>query len=85
MSCCFGLQYVLFVFLLIVILVISHFDFECGTLALISSVPRHCLSFTSYDARTKQVKSNYHNISSTFDSNLESLHLCKETCGIDIR
>ena len=35
-------------FLLIVILVIFHFDFEIGTLGLIASVPGHCLSFTFY-------------------------------------
>ena len=33
-------------FLLIVILVISHFSFEGGTLVLIASVPSHCLFFT---------------------------------------
>ena len=47
-SCSFGLPYVLFVFLLIVILVISHFGFEGGTMVLIASVPGHCLNFTSY-------------------------------------
>ena len=30
----------------IVILVVSHFGFEGGTLVLIASVPGHCLSFT---------------------------------------
>ena len=30
----------------IVILVISHFGFEGGTLVLIASVPGHCLPFT---------------------------------------
>ena len=35
--------HVLFVFLLIVILVISHLSFEGGTLVLIASVPGHCL------------------------------------------
>ena len=39
-------MYVLFVFRLIVILVISNFGFEGGTLVLITSVPGHCLSFT---------------------------------------
>ena len=28
------------------ILVISHFDFEGGTLVLIASVPGHCIYFT---------------------------------------
>ena len=48
-SCSFGfkLTYLLFVFCLIVILVISHFGFEGGTLVLIASVPGHYLSFTS--------------------------------------
>ena len=32
----------------IVILVISHFVFEGGTLVLIATVPGHCLPFTSY-------------------------------------
>ena len=32
----------------IVILGISHFDFEGGTLVLIASVPGHCLSFAFY-------------------------------------
>ena len=41
-------RFVLFVLLLIVILVISHFGFEGGTLVLIASVPGHCLSFTLY-------------------------------------
>ena len=45
-SCSFGLRYVLFVFSLIVVLVISHFGFEGGTLVLIASVPGRCLSFT---------------------------------------
>ena len=45
-SCSFDLPYVLFVFRLIVILVISHIGFEGGTLVLIASVPGHCLSFT---------------------------------------
>ena len=45
-SCSFGLPYVLFVFWLIIILVISHFGFEGGTLVLIASVPDNCLSFT---------------------------------------
>ena len=45
-SCSIGLPYVLFVFLLIVIVVISHFGFEGGTLVLIASVPGHCLTFT---------------------------------------
>ena len=45
-SCSLGLPYVLIVFLLIVILVISHFGFEGGTLVLIALVPDHCLSFT---------------------------------------
>ena len=35
-------------FLLIVILDISNFGFEGGTLVLIASVPGHCLSFTFY-------------------------------------
>ena len=30
----------------IVILVISHFSFEGGTLVLVASDPGHCLSFT---------------------------------------
>ena len=34
----------------IVILVISHFDFEGGTLVLIASVPGHCLSLTFYNS-----------------------------------
>ena len=42
----FGLAYVLFVFSLIVILVISYFGFESGTLILNASVPGHCLPFT---------------------------------------
>ena len=37
-NCSFGLPYVLYVFLLIVILVISHFGFDGGTLVLIASV-----------------------------------------------
>ena len=41
----FGLPYVLFVFRLIVILVISHFDFNGGSLVLIVSVPGYCLPF----------------------------------------
>ena len=32
--------------LVIVILVISHFGFEGGTLVLIAAVPGHCFSFT---------------------------------------
>ena len=32
----------------IVILVISHFGFEGGTLVLIASVPGYCVSFTFY-------------------------------------
>ena len=47
-SCSFSLPYVLFVFKLIVIVVISHFGFEGGTLVLIVSVPGHCLSFTLF-------------------------------------
>ena len=43
--CSFSLPYVLFVFLLIVILVISHFGFEGGALVLIASVPGHCFTF----------------------------------------
>ena len=31
---------------LVLILVVSHFSFEGGTLVLIASVPGHCLSFT---------------------------------------
>ena len=48
-SCSVGLPYFLFVFLLIVILVITHFGFEGGTLVMIASVPGHCLSFTFYE------------------------------------
>ena len=44
----FGLPYVVFVFLLFVVLVISHFGFEGGTLVLIASVPGHCLPFTCF-------------------------------------
>ena len=44
-----GLPYVLFVFCLIVISVISHFGLECGTLALIASVRGYDLSFTFYN------------------------------------
>ena len=40
------LAYVLFVFLPIVILVISHIGFEGGTLVLNASVPGHYLSIT---------------------------------------
>ena len=42
----FGLPYVLFVVLLIVILFISYFGSERGTLVLIAAVPGHCLSVT---------------------------------------
>ena len=48
-SCSFGLPYVLFVKRAIVILVISQFGFEGGTLVLtvlIASIPDNCLSFT---------------------------------------
>ena len=38
----------------IVILVISHFGFEGGTLVLIVSVPGHCLSFTFYLLASKR-------------------------------
>ena len=34
------------IFWLIVVLVISHFGFDGGTLVLIASVPGHCLSLT---------------------------------------
>ena len=44
-------SYVLFVFLLSVILDISHFCFEGGTLVLVVSIPGHCLSFTFYITR----------------------------------
>ena len=44
----FGLPYVLFVFWLIVIFVISQFGLEGGTLVLIASVPGQCLCFTFY-------------------------------------
>ena len=37
-----------FVFFLNVVLVISHFAFEGGTLVLIAPVPGHCLHFTLY-------------------------------------
>ena len=42
------LPYVLFVLCLFVILVISHFGFDGGTLVLIASVPGHCLPFSLY-------------------------------------
>ena len=38
----------LFIYICIVILVISHFSFEGRTLVLIASVPGHCLPFTFY-------------------------------------
>ena len=47
-SCSYGFSYVHFVFLLFVILVISHSGFEGGALVLIASVPGHCLPFTCY-------------------------------------
>ena len=40
----------------IVILVISHFDFEGGTLVLIASVPDHCLLYLIYGPMSKFVK-----------------------------
>ena len=45
-SCSFGLSFVLFVFCLIVILVISNLGFEGRTLVQIASAPGHCLYFT---------------------------------------
>ena len=41
----------LFVFLLMIVLVISHFIFEGVTLVLVALVPGHCLSFTFYYTR----------------------------------
>ena len=57
-TCSFGLPYVVYVFWLIVILVISHFGFEGGTLVLIASVPGRCLSFTSFSLCGKRGKKN---------------------------
>ena len=45
-SCSFGLPCFLLVFELIIILVISHFGFEGGTLVRIASVLGHSLSIT---------------------------------------
>ena len=53
-SCSNVLSYVLFVFWHIVMLVISHFGFEGGTLVLNASVPGHCLSFTFYHEQQHQ-------------------------------
>ena len=47
-SCSFGFP-CFFVFLLIVILVTSHFRFEGWTLVLNASVPGHYLAFTFFD------------------------------------
>ena len=50
MFACFGAHSVyhdlLFAFWLIVIVVISHFGFEGGTLVMIALAPGHCLYFT---------------------------------------
>ena len=46
MSCSFGLPYVLFVSCLFVILVVSYYGFEGGTVVLIASAPGYCLPFT---------------------------------------
>ena len=48
-SCSFGLAYVLFVFWLIVVLVVSNCGFGGGTLVLNASVSGRCLSFTFYN------------------------------------
>ena len=42
-SCSFGELYVLFVLCLFVILVVSYFGFENGTVVLIAPLPCHCL------------------------------------------
>ena len=46
------------IFWLIIILVISHFGFESGTLVLIASVPGRCLSFTIFSLFGKRGKKN---------------------------
>ena len=47
-SCSFDLPYIFFELCLFVGLVVSHFDFEGGTLVLIASFPDYCIPFTFF-------------------------------------
>ena len=83
-SCSFGLPYVLFVFfLLIVILVISHFGFEGGSLGLIASVPVHCLSFTIFAIGARLMK--YKAFFSSFPQNAKASKSLWSNYGIRIQ